>query len=178
MLCSSFKIYCATEGQLSEQIHCLGIRSLILCRGPLAAAADSLGRVLLFDFSNLTVLRIWKSYRHAQIAWISQHTKVQSTTSCMHCFYEERIGTIHELLSLWVNMYMHAEPYTFWWATLNDRVVRIWICWYSTHLGVPRLRYGILCITLWQRSQLANKESYWSHLRSLAALLLRQLRAC
>ena len=40
-------------------------------RGALAAAGDSLGRVLLIDTATLTVVRLWKAYRHAQLAWLS-----------------------------------------------------------------------------------------------------------
>jgi len=41
------------------------------CRGPLAAAADNLGRVLLIDTWTMTVIRLWKSYRNAQMAWLT-----------------------------------------------------------------------------------------------------------
>lgn len=40
------------------------------CRGPLAIASDSFGRVLLIDVVSVTVVRIWKSYRDAQFGWI------------------------------------------------------------------------------------------------------------
>ena len=40
------------------------------CRGSLAVASDSFGRVLLIDVISLTVIRIWKSYRDAQIGWV------------------------------------------------------------------------------------------------------------
>lgn len=41
-----------------------------VCRGQLAAAADSIGRVLLVDSASLAVLRIWRAYRNAQLAWL------------------------------------------------------------------------------------------------------------
>lgn len=41
-----------------------------LCRGSLAVASDSFGRVLLIDVVSLTVIRIWKSYRDAQFGWV------------------------------------------------------------------------------------------------------------
>jgi hypothetical protein len=41
------------------------------CRGTLAVAADSLGRVLLIDCVSATVLRVFKGYRAAQCAWLS-----------------------------------------------------------------------------------------------------------
>lgn len=41
-----------------------------MCRGLLAVARDSFGRVLLVDIASLTVIRIWKSYRDAQVGWI------------------------------------------------------------------------------------------------------------
>ncbi len=44
---------------------CLGA-----CRGCLAAASDALGRVLLVDVASLTVIRVWKAYRNAQMAWL------------------------------------------------------------------------------------------------------------
>ena len=40
------------------------------CRGPLAVASDSFGRVLLIDIVGVTVIRMWKSYRDAQFAWL------------------------------------------------------------------------------------------------------------
>lgn len=40
-------------------------------RGGLAAAADSLGRVLLLDSVSMTVLRIWRAYRGVQLAWLA-----------------------------------------------------------------------------------------------------------
>ena len=40
-------------------------------RGLLAAAADSLGRVLLVDCPTATVLRVFKGYRAAQCAWVA-----------------------------------------------------------------------------------------------------------
>ena len=40
------------------------------CRGCLAAASDALGRVLLVDVASLTVIRVWKAYRNAQLAWL------------------------------------------------------------------------------------------------------------
>jgi len=47
----------------------VGIQRL-LCRGSLAVASDSFGRVLLIDVISLTVIRIWKSYRDAQFGWV------------------------------------------------------------------------------------------------------------
>lgn len=43
-------------------------------RGPLAAASDSLGRVLLIDTAASIVVRLWKAYRHAQTAWLLTRT--------------------------------------------------------------------------------------------------------
>jgi hypothetical protein len=34
------------------------------------AAADNLGRVLLLDSSHMGVVRMWKGYRDAQVAWV------------------------------------------------------------------------------------------------------------
>ena len=45
-------------------------RSVFACRGCLAAASDALGRVLLVDVASLTVIRVWKAYRNAQLAWL------------------------------------------------------------------------------------------------------------
>ncbi|KNC49545.1 uncharacterized protein AMSG_11890 [Thecamonas trahens ATCC 50062] len=39
-------------------------------RGAIAALADGFGRVLLLDTSNLTIVRIWKGYRDAQLGWL------------------------------------------------------------------------------------------------------------
>lgn len=44
---------------------------MFYCRGTLAVAADSLGRVLLIDSVTATVLRVFKGYRAAQCAWLS-----------------------------------------------------------------------------------------------------------
>ena len=41
-----------------------------LCRGFLTAAVDNLGRVLLVAANNGTVLRMWRAYRDAQMAWM------------------------------------------------------------------------------------------------------------
>eukprot|EP00891_Asterochloris_glomerata_P000897 jgi/Astpho2/897/fgenesh1_pg.00016_%23_99_t len=43
---------------------------LVAPRGCLAAASDALGRVLLVDVASLTVIRVWKAYRNAQMAWL------------------------------------------------------------------------------------------------------------
>ena len=39
-------------------------------QGPLVAAADNLGRVLLLDSSHMGLVRMWKGYRDAQVAWL------------------------------------------------------------------------------------------------------------
>lgn len=45
------------------------------CRGALAIASDSFGRVLLIDVASVTVIRIWKSYRDAQFGWVMCNTQ-------------------------------------------------------------------------------------------------------
>lgn len=48
-----------------------GVRALALsARGRWAAAADSLGRVLLLEVPSLIVRRMWRGYREAQCAWV------------------------------------------------------------------------------------------------------------
>ena len=42
----------------------------VSCRGALAVASDSFGRVLLIDIVTMTVVRVWKSYRDAQFGWV------------------------------------------------------------------------------------------------------------
>lgn len=42
----------------------LKVRYLLACRGPLAAAADALGRVMLLDAASGAVLRILKGALH------------------------------------------------------------------------------------------------------------------
>ena len=68
---------------LSCLLPCFGLNHLALCRGPLAAAADSLGRVLLFDCSSVTILRIWKAYRHVQIGWMPGSMQVKQHTQAV-----------------------------------------------------------------------------------------------
>lgn len=48
------------------------------CRGPLAVASDSFGRVLLIDIVFMTVIRIWKSYRDAQFGWVMCKTQSEA----------------------------------------------------------------------------------------------------
>ncbi|KAK9827282.1 hypothetical protein WJX81_008183 [Elliptochloris bilobata] len=55
----------------SVQDHPRAVTLLALApRGPLAAAADALGRVMLLDAASSAVLRVLKGYRDAQLAWL------------------------------------------------------------------------------------------------------------
>lgn len=51
-------------------------------RGPFAAGADNLGRVLLINTATVNVVRVWKGYRDAQLAWLlarPPHQQPQAT---------------------------------------------------------------------------------------------------
>ena len=62
---------CTLPWPESPQGHsCQAVICLCACRGCLAAASDALGRVLLVDVASLTVIRVWKAYRNAQLAWL------------------------------------------------------------------------------------------------------------
>ena len=53
----------------------LTLAGCVSCRGPLAVASDSFGRVLLIDIVSMTVIRVWKSYRDAQFGWVMCKTQ-------------------------------------------------------------------------------------------------------
>ncbi|TMW62783.1 hypothetical protein Poli38472_005401 [Pythium oligandrum] len=46
-------------------------RMLVLCpTGRLAAVSDTLGRIMLIDTYRMTIIRMWKGYRYAQVGWM------------------------------------------------------------------------------------------------------------
>ena len=59
---------------------------------------------MLFDFCTLTVLQMWKSYRHAQIGWLSTSDQVSSSRVQafangspdirMHTFWQDTPGDL------------------------------------------------------------------------------------
>lgn len=67
-------------------------------RGCLAAAADSLGRVLLMDTHKAMVLRIWKGYRDAQCGWITHPVEQDSLLLVIY-------GWRRETLEVWQMRY-------------------------------------------------------------------------
>ena len=72
------------------------------CRGALAAAADSLGRVLLIDTACMAVVRVWKAYRSAQMAWLvlPSHSEVLHTCATLGTFAQDE--------GLFLKLYIHS----------------------------------------------------------------------
>ncbi len=65
-------------------------------RGCLAASADSLGRVLLYDLHTESVVRIWKGLRDARLGWVydSPATAGDSDDGTLLLIYAPQLGLV------------------------------------------------------------------------------------
>lgn len=45
------------------------------CRGTWAACCDSLGRIIVLDLPSISIFRMFKGYRDAQIAWVTVQSR-------------------------------------------------------------------------------------------------------
>ena len=111
-------------------------RSTSSALGPLAASTDGFGRVMLLDLRRGCVLRMWKGYRDAQMAWL-QVSEEPMTTGKKHI-------NQHERMALFLVLYAPRRGLLeVWSAPAGPRVAAFNVCRKGRLLNTPHRLLGL-----------------------------------